>query len=776
MEDARRQIFTGGLGVPRELAASLFEDQQQEQAAINAPRELRNFEEQPIYASGQTPETAINKSPVDLTDRFRYSLGNEKGIEADLKLKFPEGVTKDAKGNFTIKKDGSWFRADAKGLGDGDPWERTQELIADAADIGPQLAKNIGIGATMGGQKGGRVGAVVGGAVGAATTMAGDAYSEEISQFVKDNPVKSAAAATILAAVGVKGLKAEGLKGVSKDALPAMIIGTGAEAARTSLGRLVGTYDATPWEQAGDVGLEALYNLGGSALAAGIKPTGASIVKAAKTMANGFRDAPETALTLAAAVHGPLSGVGADNIETIAKRPEAYKSLFADAMSGVKTNEEAIGNVIMKQTDDLKGMVNQIPKALSRQYVKMSEGAVNSVEKDFVGSTKMAVESTWQRAADLGIGRMQLKPSPQGYGGLPKIKGFRLNDDDQLAVAASRLLKAGRQDEADMVQGLIGNPDAKRYVMSFLKTISAHRQSPDETGVAGARALTGFKRAVNSRITDLRSKAAQEGISSARGILKTLDDHLDSFLVTKFAPKDPKAPNLFSQFNQAYSQMKSTMEPLLSVRDSAIKSGSDQPYLTLLNQVSSDTRSGTLKRQVFSRLVSATNPKTGEALFNNEIRDLHQRIIDREAVKATIPAIRMGVLGRYGPASAVAVGLTNPQAGMLGAGILAGTSPRLTGKMVMAEQAGAQWLKAKDASVRTLLENAAKQVGDTNAGRKIVDIGFKGLRLTQELATSGRAGELLKNEELMRSYAQTLLSGFTSTYTTQNKLMSQVPR
>lgn len=728
-------------------------------------------EELPAYASGQSPETPINKSPIDEADRARYSLGNAAGIEKDLQMKFPEGVQKDAHGNMLVKKEGLWYAADPKGTGDGDAWERTQELIKDATDIAPQLLKNAAIGAVMG-RKAGIIGAVTGAIVGAGATAATDYYEQDINDYVKENPVKSAAAATILGAVGIRGLKTQGLGAITKEALPGMIIGAGAEAARTSLGRLVGTYDATPWEQAKDIGFESLMNLGNSAIAAGVRPTGETLANAIKTMAKGFSEAPEQALAMAKAIHGPLSGVGDMNIDTIAKNSVEVPAILKNALKSTESNQAAIGSIIMDQVGDAKKIVGEIQPALSKQYLSMSRAAVESVPEDFIGSQRELVQSTWNRAAEMGLGKMQMAAGAPGQA--PKLVGFRMGDDKALSTAAAKLLQAGRTQEAEMVQSLIGNEQAKGYLSSFFKTVGAHNASPDQTGQMGARALVGFKKAISGRIEDLKSQAAKDGAMSVRTILKTLDDHLDGAIEARFQPKSG-GPNLFTQFNSAYQQMKGAVQPLLDVRDSALNQRSDQPYVSLINQLSSDARSGLLKRGAFHNLLTQVNPVTKEPLFSKDLSAIYSKFLNRESAKAFIPGVRPGALGKYGPVGAVVGGITNPKLGATIAGGLIATSPRLTAKAIVAEQAAAQFLKGKDAAVKQFVNNAIQKAGDTNAGRIITDVGFKGLKMTQDLVANGRIGELLRNEQLMRAYSQTLLNGFTGVYQTKQQLLSQVP-
>lgn len=731
-----------------------------------APEELGSeFTEMPQYADGLTPQTAINKSPIDLVDRLRYSLGNKAGVEKDLRSKF-EDVTQDAKGNYMVKKEGSWYRADAKGLGDGDAWERTKELIGDTADIGPQVLKNAAIGYAFGSKGGARMG-LAAAATGALATIGTDAYSEEINQLMADHPYLTGAAGAGILGTAIAGMKTAGAAAIKKNWLP-LAVGMGAEAARTSMGRLVGTYDMTdkPWEQMQDIGVEGLLNLGGVYMEAGVKPTAQFAANSVRKLGNALSDMPKTSLELAKLVHGPLSGVGADNIENLAVNTSAVTGHFNRAVQSAPNAEGAVATLIKEQVGETRKLIEEIQPALSRQYVSMSEDAVKSVEPEFIGSSKEHVQSLWQKAAGMGLGKLHL--SSEG-----KILGFNASNDQQLAASAARLLQTGRHDEAEMVQGLIGNKDAKRYVQSFFSTVNAHARSPDQKGELGARALVGFKKAINNRIGDLKSQAIQNGAASTKKLLDVLDNHLDSSIMSRFQPKDG-SPNKFQMFNDAYSKLKQTVQPLLDARDSSITSHSEQPYLNLLNAVTNNTRTGILKQDAFHRLASLTNPKTGKAVFSQNVADIYQGILNRETAKSFIPRLRPGALGKYGPVGLLSIAATNPALAVKTAPILAATSPRATGRMVQIEQASAKWLQGHADAGRAYVEKAVKQVGSYDAVKTMTDVGFKGLEFTQKLAATGKIKDFVKNEDMMKTFFSTLMNGFSGTYSTRDKLMQQV--
>lgn len=156
-----------------------------------------------------SPENAIDRSPVGFGDRIKLALGNAKGQINYLKANYQDASLA-GDGTLKVKDKGAWYNVDARGLGDGSGWDMAKELVGDFADL-----TDIGI------QGGAQVGLAFG---------TGGA---------------SIAAAGVGAGVG--------------------------KALTSALGRVVGTYDATPQDVVRDIGLDAMFGMVGQGIALGGK-------------------------------------------------------------------------------------------------------------------------------------------------------------------------------------------------------------------------------------------------------------------------------------------------------------------------------------------------------------------------------------------------------------------------------------------------------------------------------------------------------------------------
>lgn len=121
-----------------------------------AANKIAPSEAQVIY---NTPETALNKSPVGLADRLKMALGNSAGSMALLKKKFSD--VQQTEDGLVVKNQGVWQKVDPDFFG-GDIREK-------ATDIAEMLTGSLPVaGAIAGAPVGGVVGAGAGGAAGEA--------------------------------------------------------------------------------------------------------------------------------------------------------------------------------------------------------------------------------------------------------------------------------------------------------------------------------------------------------------------------------------------------------------------------------------------------------------------------------------------------------------------------------------------------------------------------------------------------------------------------------
>jgi hypothetical protein len=263
-----------------------------------------------------TPDTARDISPIGLMDRAKLTLGNAKGKLEYLKTKFDD-VKYDANKGLVVNNKGIWQAVDPSGLGDGDAWDMTKELVKDVIDLGDIAGSAVGSGA----------GAALG-------TFAGPAGS--------------------IAGAGVGG----GL----------------AEAARTSLGRLWGTYDpGTPEEQIKDIAIESLLNMGGQGLALGAKATLGTLGKAFKNMG---AQASETSKDLIGETLGKLTGAGPQATRIMMDQTDEVIKDIARVKSATRTTGEMIDLLRSEQLKAAEEILEEAPKALTREFGKLKSTLV----------------------------------------------------------------------------------------------------------------------------------------------------------------------------------------------------------------------------------------------------------------------------------------------------------------------------------------------------------------------------------------------------------------
>lgn len=303
----------------------------------------------PSYANGLAPETAINQSPISLEDRAKLSVGNEAGKLKYLKEKFG-AVQKTKSGDLVVNNGGFWQRVDPEGLGDGDAWSMTKELISDVTDLAPTA---VSIGTQLG------------------------------------------AAAGLAAATGGASLTAQsGIAGA---------VGAALKAGETSLGRLVGTYEASDEEQLNDIGLETLLNMGGTVIGAGVKPTLAFIGKGLGSTGRTLAKAPAVVKEMVMEGWGNATGVGAKNIATLIDSPDAVEAAMK-SVSALKDN--AVDALIRQNVDDVAKIARASRSAASNLYDKLADDVISQADTSFKADIGSTVKSAYKTLADLGVGTL----------------------------------------------------------------------------------------------------------------------------------------------------------------------------------------------------------------------------------------------------------------------------------------------------------------------------------------------------------------------------------
>jgi len=390
-----------------------------------------------IYNS---PDTAVEESPLSFMDRVRVKgFGNTKGAMEFLKKNYDD-VALDPEKGIVVNNKGLWQRIDPNYLGSGDAWAKTRELmgdIADVADLGINAAA-AGKGAAIGGAVAGPLGAIGGAAVG----------------------------------------------------------GLASGTVRTLTGRILGTFNATPEEQLGDIGMEALLTMGGQAAGMGIGYAGKQIVKGIKAFTE---NAAPVTKDIMKGLLARVSAQGRDEaVNTLFNSPdEVVAGVSRVLKEGGGDISSAINIAAGKKLDILRSVVTDANEALGNRWDSLFNDMLTMAdEKAATFQIKNLVDDAVRGVNDLGIGVMKEKGAgralaeglidafgnPVVQSGPKRVLQFVGNSIDDITSAAQQALP----DEAltpikEMVQQL--NILAKKG-----GTLS---------GKGGAAQLRGFEKSIN---------------------------------------------------------------------------------------------------------------------------------------------------------------------------------------------------------------------------------------------------------------------------------------
>ena len=284
-----------------------------------------------------SPESAVDESPVSIEDRAKLALGNTRGQLNYLKGKFEEANYTPASG-LVVKDRGVWKKVDKSTM---DAYEVTADIVEGAIGLAPSLLGG-GTGASVGALAG-PVGSVVGSGVGA-------------------------------------GL-AEGIRG--------------------TLGRAAGTYDATPDEELKNVGWEILLNSGGQALALGARPVLGKIVSAAKSLS---KSAPEATKNVLAETLGRTTGAGAEATHVLFEAPEQVGKQISRAITKYGSESAAVEGLKQQNIKAIGRLIEQTPKALTRQFGALVEDLAESAPKNFEVNVGSLIKDAEKELVEKGLG------------------------------------------------------------------------------------------------------------------------------------------------------------------------------------------------------------------------------------------------------------------------------------------------------------------------------------------------------------------------------------
>lgn len=317
-----------------------------------------------------TPETALQTSPVGFVDRMKLSFGDAKGNVNYLKKNYQEATMVD--GSLFVKDKGIWHTVDPTNLGNGEGWD----IAGDIADLSRDAVMTVGqvTGAAVGTAAGLGVGSVPGAVVGSA-------------------------------------------------------VGSGiASGASVALGRFLGTYEATDAEIAKDIALDTLIGAGGEFVALGAKNTVFPKLKRAATYIS--EKASPVVKDLMSKYVSVQTGISTTFTDELITNPKAVTA----AMQGIKaaaseTAEGATDNSIKRiaakrSSDALESILEGAQPALSKEWEAGVTNIIEDVAENASINLNKAVGNMHKGMQEAGF--MKFRPGKDGSGGLVPLSAKEL--------------------------------------------------------------------------------------------------------------------------------------------------------------------------------------------------------------------------------------------------------------------------------------------------------------------------------------------------------------
>lgn len=579
----------------------------------------------PNYANGLDERRPINTSPLTVEDRAKLSVGNEAGKLKYLKQRF--GDVKRAKnGDLLVKNsDGLWYRTDPEGLGSGDAREQTKEILADAADLIPEVTQ---------------IGSQIGAAAGLALATGGTSL---------------AAQAGTSAAVG--GAVSAGL---------------------TSLGRLVGTYDATPEEQLKDVALETALNFGGTYVAAGVKPAVGLVAKGLKNFANVANVNAGTRQVLADTL-GTMQGVGPKAYETLFDYSDDVVNTLKKASLGASNSDAIMQRLAQENVELARGIAQSARPTLTSFYDDLSKEVIENVDEGFTSNIKEVTKNVLTQAQQLGLGKFN-----------EAGKFIMASQDDFLKLAQ----------ETGELSALAADKQSLDILTDAVQSLSKFGEAKELSGKMGAMQLLKFKKVIGDTTYRLKEAADDAALAPAQTLLSRLNQAVEDSVASKFQLKTPitskitgqQVDNLLSHLNISYSEASKTLAPLMRVSAQAAKSGSNQPFESLANQLISSSGRNQTQKTATDALVDVLAKKGGAG--GAAIAQNYKQLQVNQAAAAFSPWLRKGIMSQGATSGAVGAGIAtaDPAIALGLATTSAAMSPRLGMLAVNAAMKGKQFV------------------------------------------------------------------------------------
>lgn len=553
--------------------------------------------------------TPLDQSPVGIMDRMKLAVGNTRGQVKYLKSKFDDVAVSEENG-LLVKNRGVWQKVDKSGM---DPWELTQDIAEGAVNLIPSA-----VGSAVGAAKGAAAGTAVAPGVG---TVAGS-----------------------IVGAGVGGAAASA--GV-----------------RNVLGRLAGTYDATPEEEVRDLSWDFVLNAGGQTLALGAKPVaqmfGKSIKNLSKMMgADQVGNASKDVLT---DILGRTTGAGPVAMRTVFDETDDVVKALGKAKAGTVSANDIVLNLRQGALESVQRMVDETPRALSRRFGELKDALVNSVDDSFQADVSQLIKGAQEDLAAKGLGvfddvasKQAVSIAPMGGDFAQKAAGakeFRLLTNKE----AAKSLAAGGE-------GRVLDDATREALDSIVGVMNEYGKIKSVSGGNGAKVLMDLKKNMNAAVDS---------------ILDRTEDRNVKYFVTQF--KEAFSKRLLDTFKKggaedAYVATSALYGRFASAANVAQRvSGSENGAEVLLNKLVSGIGANQTYKDFAGDMVE---------LLGKEGQNLMKTVRINHAASAMAPVLPKLT---FGSLSAGGIGVGAAAAGVVSAPVAAAAAAQASPRFVLKE-------------------------------------------------------------------------------------------
>jgi hypothetical protein len=571
-----------------------------------------------INVALNSPTTAVAHSPLSAGDRAMLAAGNTKGSLEFLRENYQD-VGYDPDKGLSVLNQGVWQQVDPSGLGKGDAWERAAELGKDVAEFLPSFAaKSAAISA----------GASAGGAAGLAAPVPG-----------------GAAIGTVLGA------------------------GAGAfvaESAESAIGKLVGTYEATPEEFLVDTALESVLTAGLYAVPMGVRPTWG---KTKEAFGNLAKNANQNVKNGMKELMSRTTGTKQASTDRLFENPKAIMGYVDKHIGkGVSTTKAEA----------------EIAKSATTQTGKLFQGARTALYKKF-GTAERQLKDTLPSnfRADVRPTVNQLAADLQEFGLIGKLrsKGGKLKSIDALNPKDVRAALGAEVSIFGQAQVVKGVNELTRIANNALK----------RNGAATTDEVLAMRRAIDR----LAFNSSVFRNAEAQGFLGPMAMNARSSLANTFQRASPKAGQAYDRMNAIY---RDNIDDVVRAERAILNRSTGR-----IDRITSQNFTRKLTDPVQYAEEAGLVQRIG-TLQGKKGTDLAEGILNAEAARDFVKVWpRMGFLQGTALASGGAIAMGAPisaVAPVAGAALLA-SSPRMLGT-VARRFAGNPYAKAAAPRIRVM--------------------------------------------------------------------------